>query len=176
MRRRRFLEISALSGAALAWPLPLRAAADTGERSLILRNLHTGERERLVYRPGEVLPPELQAAVNTLLRDHRNGDVHPIDPDLLDLLQTTAAACGAAADFTVLSGYRSPATNEALRRAGRSVAKNSFHLTGRAVDVRLAGVDLERLRRAARALHRGGVGHYPGPGFVHLDTGPFRTW
>ena len=81
-----------------------------------------------------------------------------------------------AGPFEIISGYRSPASNNELRNQSRGVAKRSFHLTGQAVDIRLPGVQLAQLRRAAIAQRAGGVGFYPSSGFVHVDTGPFRTW
>jgi uncharacterized protein YcbK (DUF882 family) len=63
-----------------------------------------------------------------------------------------------------------------LRRTRGGQAKNSLHLRGKAVDVRLPGVPLARLRDAGLALGRGGVGYYPSSDFVHLDTGPARRW
>jgi uncharacterized protein YcbK (DUF882 family) len=112
------------------------------------------------------------------MRDFRSGDVHPIDPSLLDVLWQTQANLKSAAPFEIISAYRSPQTNTMLR--GRSshtgVAKNSMHLTGQAVDIRLPGVALADVRDAALDLKRGGVGYYADSGFVHLDTGRVRRW
>ncbi|MGE4376958.1 MAG: YcbK family protein, partial [Burkholderiaceae bacterium] len=79
--------------------------------------------------------------------------------------------------FEVISGYRSPATNNTLRNTrGGGVAKHSLHMVGKAIDVRLPGVPLTELRDAALSLRQGGVGFYPSAQFVHLDTGPVRRW
>jgi uncharacterized protein YcbK (DUF882 family) len=56
------------------------------------------------------------------------------------------------------------------------VAKHSYHTLGQAVDVRIPGVQLAHLRKAALNLKVGGVGYYPHDNFVHLDTGPVRSW
>jgi uncharacterized protein YcbK (DUF882 family) len=45
-----------------------------------------------------------------------------------------------------------------------------------AVDLTIPGRPLRAVRAAALDLRRGGVGYYPGTGFVHLDTGPVRAW
>jgi uncharacterized protein YcbK (DUF882 family) len=78
--------------------------------------------------------------------------------------------------FGVISGYRSPATNERLRERSSGVARHSLHLEGRAIDVRLARVDSAELASRALELELGGVGFYRRSDFVHLDTGAFRTW
>ena len=112
------------------------------------------------------------------LRDFRNGATHAIDPGLLDQLNALAAATATRAPFQVISGYRSPATNEMLRRAGHGVATGSLHLQGQAIDIRLADVELTDLRDAALSLRAGGVGYYPSADsdFVHIDTGRVRRW
>jgi uncharacterized protein YcbK (DUF882 family) len=42
--------------------------------------------------------------------------------------------------------------------------------------VRLTSAATAKLREAAIAMQRGGVGYYPKSNFVHIDTGAFRTW
>ncbi|HLE65999.1 MAG TPA: DUF882 domain-containing protein, partial [Burkholderiales bacterium] len=108
-------------------------------------------------------------------RDFRTGETHPIDPRLLDTLNVLCALCGGGV-FEVISGYRSPKTNAMLRGAGGGVAEHSLHVEGRAIDLRLTGFRTARLRDAAIALGRGGVGYYPKSDFVHLDTGRVRNW
>ncbi len=88
-------------------------------------------------------------------------------------MQQSVAVGGA---FHVISGYRSPATNEKLRGSSSGVAKKSLHMLGKAVDIRLPGCRLDHLRKAALGLQAGGVGYYPGSGFIHIDTGRVRRW
>ena len=114
--------------------------------------------------------------VNRLLRDHRSGAVYAMDTSLLDLLHAVQRRCERDGPFEVISGYRSPATNEMLRRNSSGVAKRSLHMQGRAIDVRISGLDTGKLRRAAMELSAGGVGYYPKSAFVHLDTGRVRAW
>lgn len=78
--------------------------------------------------------------------------------------------------YEIISAYRSPKTNRMLRNTTTGVAKKSYHMTGRAIDVRLTGVATSRLRQAAVDLARGGVGYYPTSDFLHLDMGPVRSW
>ena len=78
--------------------------------------------------------------------------------------------------YTLLSGYRSPHTNAMLRSHGEGVAKRSLHMSGQAIDVRLDNISPNYIRQAATKLAAGGVGYYPKSGFVHMDSGAFRTW
>ena len=173
-RRRMLVAALALAPIGLAMARPA-AAQESAERILALDHTHTGERLRVTYfARGEYVPGSL-ARVEWLLRDFRTGDAHPIDRRLLDTLHALGVACGGGA-FEIISGYRSPQTNAMLRNAGGGVAKRSLHMEGRAIDVRLAGVGTARLRDAAIALARGGVGYYPDSDFVHLDSGRARVW
>lgn len=170
------------SAAALAVPLaaaPRRAQAAApvaGPRVLRFDHLHTGERLELEYfSAGHYLPDALDAA-NRLLRDFRTGTVGAMDPQLLDLLHRLAQATGTQRPFQIISGYRSPATNDMLRGRSRGVATKSLHMTGQAIDIRLGDVPLPALRDAALAQRLGGVGYYAGSNFVHVDTGRVRAW
>jgi uncharacterized protein YcbK (DUF882 family) len=147
-----------------------------GDKRISLYNLHTDEsRELVFYRDGDYVP-EAMAALAMLLRDFRNGEQHAIDPHLMDTLYEVAQNLGAPPVFSVISGYRSPQTNERLRERSDGVARHSLHLEGRAIDVRLAGIDCVSLATGARAMSLGGVGYYRRSDFVHLDTGACRTW
>jgi uncharacterized protein YcbK (DUF882 family) len=177
--RRRFLRLCGAAAVGCLLPAPALALATRvrpAGKAISLLNIHTGETlDRVFFADGDYVPAAL-AAVNRLLRDHRTGEIRPIDPRLLDQLHALATTLGTRGPFHVVSGYRSVRTNEALRRQGRGVARRSLHLAGQAADVHLTDVALDDLNRAARRLHAGGVGYYPESGFVHLDTGPIRTW
>jgi uncharacterized protein YcbK (DUF882 family) len=167
---------AALGGAVGLWPQTVRAASDAAARRIALTNLHTGERLNLEYfRDGSYLPAAL-AALEVLLRDFRNDQRHAIDPKLMDYLVETARQIGVPPAFSVISGYRSPETNERLHERSSGVSQRSLHMQGRAIDVRMSGVDCRDLAARAESLQRGGVGYYRGSNFVHLDTGAFRTW
>lgn len=175
--RRAFLASLGAAGLSL---LPgrglLAEARDDRVHPLDFVHTHTGEALSLGWLIGDPPRPEVQEQVDHFLRDFRNGEEHPIDPALLDILAAVRGRLGATEPFHVISGYRSRATNEMLRRTRGGQAKNSLHLRGQAVDVRLPGVPLARLRDAGLALRRGGVGYYPASDFVHLDTGRVRRW
>lgn len=151
-------------------------AGTAGDYRLAFRHTHTDEHLQLSYRNVEdYLLPALDR-INWLMRDFRSGTVHPIDPQLLDLLHALQGCCGSGT-FEIISAYRSPVTNQMLRRTGGGgVANRSLHMEGRAIDIRLSGTSCARLRDAAIALGRGGVGYYPQEDFVHVDTGPVRSW
>jgi uncharacterized protein YcbK (DUF882 family) len=173
--RRRLLALGAALAATPWAVLPARASTDP-LRALAFRHTHTGETLALAYAAGESYLTDALARVDWFLRDFRNGETHAIDPALLDQLHALAAITGTKAPFEVISGYRSAATNEALRKRSGGVASGSLHLEGRAIDVRLADVGLADLRDAALSLRAGGVGFYPQSQFVHIDTGGVRRW
>ncbi len=171
--RRAFL--GALALPMLSAPRGLLALA-SGARVLHLSHTHTGEHLAVEYFSGGAYLPDALKAVNYVLRDFRTGDIHEIDPELLDLLYRVATVTDTSRPFQVISGFRSPATNEMLRNKSESVAAGSLHMKGQAIDIRLADVPLSTLRAAALDAQRGGVGYYPSSDFVHVDTGRVRTW
>lgn len=174
---RRGLLRSAAAAAAAAFSGPAIAAlVSPAERTLSFVHLHTGERLSATYWADGAYVPDEVAAVDRLLRDFRSGDVRPIEPRLLDLLHGVRHAMRSNRPFEVFSGYRSPTTNAALRRNSPAVAKESYHMLGMAVDVRLPGRGLAQLRHAALGQRAGGVGYYPKSNFIHLDVGPLRRW
>ena len=183
LRRRQFLKFGAALACAgagqllapHAHPEPV-AAFRPPLRHLTLYNLHTDEVLDLDYGCGESYIPAAMTRIAQVLRDFRTGEQHEIDPALMDRLYELAAALGADPVFSVISGYRSPQTNELLRSRSSGVALRSLHMDGRAIDVRLRGVGCALLAACAQNLGRGGVGFYGRSDFVHLDTGAVRTW
>lgn len=176
IRSRRSLLQAAGSLLALA-VIPLPALArPSATRELSFYHTHTSEKLSVVYAENGRYVPQALNEINYLLRDFRSGDVHSIDPRLLDLLHGVRERTGASGHFEVISGFRSPTTNEMLRHQSSGVAQNSMHLKGQAIDVRLTGAETRNLRRAAVSMAQGGVGYYPESDFVHLDTGRVRTW
>ena len=178
LNRRAFLRIGTLSLLAL----PSFATSTSGAflkaqpRSLSFNNLHTAEKLSAVYwAEGDYIPESLNE-INRILRDYRSGEICEIEPRLLDTLCALRMRLETAEPFELISGYRSPTTNAMLRSQGHSVAENSLHLKGMAVDVRIPGRSLALLRRTAISLKAGGVGYYPASQFVHIDIGRVRTW
>ena len=176
--RRRLLG-GALAGIAAGGLLRTGRVAAQGEnaaRHIALMNLHTSESLDVEYFRDGGYSGEAMAKIRKVLRDFRTGEMHEIDPHLMDYLVEVAAKSGREARFSVISGYRSPETNAKLHERSAGVAQHSLHMQGRAIDVRMAGVDCADLAASAQSLRRGGVGYYRASNFVHLDTGAFRTW
>ena len=146
------------------------------EMSLSFNNLHTGEKLKTTFFCEGSFVNESMDAICHLLRDHRNNEVGQMSPDLMLLLHDLQQTLDVDKPFEVISGYRSPATNAMLSQRSNKVAKKSLHMQGKAVDIRIPGVRLTDLHRAARQINRGGVGLYTGSRFVHLDTGRPRYW
>jgi uncharacterized protein YcbK (DUF882 family) len=158
--------------------LPQSALAALPERRLAFRNVHNNERIDARYFGAGGFDTQGLAEINHGLRDWRTGEIARMDTELLDLLASVRDRLGVAPRraFDLISGYRSPHTNAALNARSAEVATKSQHIRARAADVALPGISLDNLRFAARSAGRGGVGYYPRDGFVHMDTGPIRTW
>ena len=183
--RRAFFGIGAAATASLFVPGMAQAsprpspAPKVPERVLSFFNTHTGERLKTAYCCGGQYQPDALSQVNHILRDFRANEVKPIEPKLLDLLYELGGTLETDQPFHIISGYRSPSTNNLLRERGGSttgVATHSLHMVGQAIDIRVPGVKLDQLRAAARSLKIGGVGYYPDLNFVHVDVGRVRTW
>jgi uncharacterized protein YcbK (DUF882 family) len=182
LHRRAFLGIGAAAAAAALVPGRAQAAARVvaaPERVLSFFNTHTGERLKTAYCCGGAYQPEALQDINHILRDFRANEIKPIDPRLLDLLHELGGTLQTDQPFHIISGYRSPQTNALLQERGGSttgVASHSLHIEGKAIDIRLPGVQLDHLRDTARSLQLGGVGFYPSSNFVHVDVGRVRQW
>lgn len=184
--RRRLLRGTTLTvgGAAMLAPLFAQAAplplfpqhSPGGPMLLRMRHLHTGETLEVASDAAPGQRPVFLAALNRFLRDHYSGDQATIDPGLLDQIRRLQKLLTSDGTIEVISGYRSPATNDRLRRRGGGVASRSLHVLGRALDLRIAGVPLTTLRDAALDMRAGGVGFYPESNFLHIDTGSVRRW
>lgn len=176
LNRRRFLTMGVGLAATLLARPSLASLHKQDDRSLSFHNLHTGEKlEATFWENGRYLN-DAMSAINHVLRDHRTNDVHPMDPKLLELLHTLSDKVGVQKPFQIISGYRSPATNNMLSKASSRVAKKSYHMQGRAIDVFLPGCELSDLHKAALSMKQGGVGYYPRSNFIHVDTGKVRSW
>jgi len=176
--RRRVLQLglTAIAFSAVSKPALAAIPRPKGEKALSFLNLHTGERLRVAYwRDGLYVKPAFER-INHILRDHRTGEVYPINAGLMDLLYDLQKSLRHHSTIEIISGYRSPRTNAMLASASDGVAKRSLHTEGKAIDIRITGVSLRQVHTAALFLRRGGVGFYPSSGFVHVDIGRVRSW
>jgi uncharacterized protein YcbK (DUF882 family) len=177
--RRRFLKTIAF-GSLLTIGVPdLTKAAikyPPSHKALAFQNTVTGDNLKLTYfEQGRYIKDALDE-ISYLFRDVRTGDMHSIDTALLDQLFDLKTLLGVRKPFHIVSGYRSPSTNAKLRKKSHAVARNSLHMQGRAIDIRIEGMETKIIRNAALAMRNGGVGYYPKADFIHLDTGEYRAW
>ncbi|MBN9343653.1 MAG: hypothetical protein BGO76_07925 [Caedibacter sp. 38-128] len=170
LTRRQLLTSGSAALTTLIFPkLSFATATSKFERKLILYNTHTSEWFKdIFWEDGHYIPEQLEA-LNYFLRDPSNGKTTIIEPRLLDLMNSIQMTISEKKPFEIISGYRSKEFNDQLRKKGKGVAQNSKHIEGKAVDIRMSGVQLVKLRDAAKAERVGGVGFYPKSNFVHID-------
>ena len=151
--RRKWLSLGGIVLGATLLPNTVLAAVSTPKpRILNFRNINTGEKLGAEFALGRGF------SANTLrLRVQQQLG-----------LRNTA--------IQIICGYRSAASNAAMHRRSHGVASNSYHIRGQAIDFRIDGVPLATLRDSMQSLQNGGVGYYPRSNFIHMDTGPVRTW
>jgi len=177
--RRNFLKTGSFAALSYFFPEPLFASIQSilsQERSLAFYNTHTREYCNAVYWSNGQYMKEALKKIDYILRDHRAEKIKPINTRLLNFLTVMNASIGTKHPFHIISGYRSPETNGLLRQKSKGVARYSYHMFGKAVDIRIPGLTLSRLREIAVNLKTGGVGYYPGSDFIHVDLGPVRYW
>jgi len=173
-RRLRPAAAALLAGIAAA---PLGANADK-TRTISFYNIHTKENMTVVYKKDGKYAAEAMDKIDWVLRDWRKDEAIKMDPELIDLLWEIHTELGSREPIHVVSGYRSRATNDMLRRSVGRQASQSRHILGQAADVHFPDVSVRRLRYCALIRERGGVGYYPTSAtpFVHVDTGRVRHW
>ncbi len=179
--RRGFLKLGGMAIAALGFWTPALASAQSVAmapkgRSITLITAHTGEKFTGEYWYDGKYLPDAFAEIKTVMRDHRNNERFPIDPRLMDIMYVLENRVGTSNPVNIVSGYRSPQTNAMLRRTTEGVARNSLHMSGQAIDIRIPGVSLTSVRDTVTDLKSGGVGYYAKSNFVHVDTGRVRIW
>jgi uncharacterized protein YcbK (DUF882 family) len=175
--RRQFIKtgLVALSSVTFS-PLSSASLLVSSPRSLQMSNIHTGEKLHTEYFNGHTYQLTELQKINSLCRDFRRNETINMDKGLFDQLSQIQRLIGCDNQVQIISGYRSPATNDMLRKKSGAVAKKSLHMQGRAIDFRLAGIPLVEVKKAAQSLKAGGVGYYPKSDFVHIDTGHPRYW
>lgn len=154
-----------------------RRIADLSRGTLSLYNIHTQEKLAIEYRDadGKYFNQALDS-INHFLRCHYTNKVKEIDLNMIEFVNAVDKELGGCKEIHVVSGFRSPEYNELLAKEGRGVARHSLHLEGKAIDLRIPGISLAKVHLTALRLAWGGVGYYPKPDFVHIDSGRFRFW
>ncbi|MBE2893690.1 YcbK family protein [Spirabiliibacterium falconis] len=177
-QRRRWLALGGIVLGSVIMPTQLFAAVSTPKpRILRFRNINNGERLTSQFINGKITGSAALQQLNYFLRDRRSQQVCRMDPNLFGKFYQIQSQLGLRnTEIQIICGYRAPATNASMRRRSRGVAKNSYHTRGQAIDFRIDGISLSQVRKAAAGLNNGGVGYYPRSNFVHIDTGPVRTW
>jgi uncharacterized protein YcbK (DUF882 family) len=170
-----------IAGAFAGLLLVSAAAAQTvqpapTERALSFFNTHNGEHLGIFYRRGNDYLPDALDKIKHVLRDPLNGEEDLIDPGLLDFLYDLLQQVGYRGEVHVVCGYRCVETNTLLHNRTLGVVLGSQHTKGRALDFRLPGFDSKKVWEVAKAMKRGGTGYYKASDFVHIDTGPVRSW
>jgi len=174
--RRSFLKKSAvMAGGAIITQQEL-FADNSNVKTLKLHNVHENKTYRAEFYEKDCYKLRGLFEVNKAFIDYRAKEITRIDVDLINLLYDINLHVGLDKEFNIISGYRSEKTNAKLRRSMRGVAKDSYHISGQAVDIYMPGVSLRKLRDTAIGLKSGGVGYYPRSNFVHVDVGPVRSW
>jgi uncharacterized protein YcbK (DUF882 family) len=179
LSRRNFIKLGLLSTSLCLIPAKVVASADgliTEERTICVYNLHTKEYLQATYWKNGQYVREVLDDCNHLFRDHYTGVVRRVDRHLLDFLFALQKKLNCSEPFHLISGYRTAKTNARLRAGNKKTARKSLHMYGKAADIRIPGVSLKLLRRAAYKMRKGGVGYYPRANFVHVDTGKIRFW
>jgi uncharacterized protein YcbK (DUF882 family) len=170
--------VAALAGSLCLHADNMTAAGEPQERTISLYHIHTHESLTITYkRKGQYIPDAL-TKINWIMRDWRKNEVKAIDPHTIDLAWEMHEELGSKEPINIICGYRSSGTNEMLRRTVGGQAKQSQHITGKAIDITFPDVPLKRMRYSALIRERGGVGYYPTSGipFVHVDTANVRMW
>lgn len=176
--RRKWLSLGGIALGVSFLPNTVLAALSTPKPGLLrFRNINTGDTFSGEFNLARGFSASNLKKLDYLLRDKRNNKVHKMDPRLFHKFYQIQKNLGLRnTEIQIICGYRSPSSNAAMHRKSRGVASNSYHMRGQAIDFRIDGVPLARVKRAAESLNNGGVGYYPRSNFIHIDTGPVRTW
>lgn len=177
-QRRKWLSLGGVALGVSLLPNSVLAMLSTPKpRILNFRNINTNEQFSAEFTPVKGFSNNNLKKLDYLLRDKRNNQIHKMDPKLFVKFYKIQSNLGLnRTEIQIICGYRSPVSNASMRKKSRGVASNSYHMRGQAIDFRIDGVPLAKVKNAAERLNSGGVGYYPRSNFVHIDTGTVRTW
>ena len=149
-----------------------------GDRRVNIVNFQNGERVNAVYAHGGHYDTAVMDKIAQLFRDRQTGEVHAIDPKLIDVIYNllSALALPDTTQIELTSGYRTPSHQAELAQRDENAARKSLHTTGQAADIRIPGVKGKAIGAVAKTLQEGGVSYYPKTGHIHVDVGAIRSW
>jgi uncharacterized protein YcbK (DUF882 family) len=152
--------------------------APPGNRRVNIVNKATGEKAFVTYVRNGRYDGDAMQKISRLFRDQVTGEVHRIDPKLVDVIYSllNALALPDDTEITVTSGYRTPARQAEMSQKDENAARKSLHTTGQAADIKIRGVSGKAVAEVAKTLQDGGVAYYPKTGHIHVDVGRIRTW
>jgi len=175
--RREFLKKSIIVGSGLILsPSELFSLSLPIDKTLILHNTHTGESIKSTFWLKDHYVKSELKRLNYFFRDFRENKTARMDKNLYQLLYGIQLVSNSKKPVDILSGFRSKKTNKKLRRHSRGVARQSYHVRAKAIDFNISDRYVKQTLKLAKMLEFGGVGYYPKSGFVHIDTGPVRSW
>lgn len=180
MNRRTFLQNTlATASVGIFSPSVISAAVNDPDNNRIIKlsNQNTNEKLKVTFWRNNWFDQDAFDEIEHFFRDWREDATHKIDPYLIDLLYKISEKTGGDKELILLSGYRTPKTNQWLANHPKyRAAKDSLHLYGRAVDFTVPNKRLSTASKHARSFQVGGVGYYPSRHFIHVDTGKQRYW
>ena len=147
-----------------------------GDGKVNIRNEHNRQEAKVnLFDPDGMLNEKALNEIDMVFGfpDSQKGE--HISLRLLSLLDYFSDKVAPGKMIHLISGYRSPAYNEKLKKSGGNVASTSTHMDGMALDFYLEGVNGKALWETVRKENCCGVGHYGGKS-VHLDSGKPRFW
>lgn len=156
--------------------------APPGTRTIHIHAAHTNERVAGTYAHDGHYDAALLEQLAKLFRDRTTGEVHAIDPRLIEVIYNllSALALPETTEVELTSGFRSPGRQAELAQRNENFARRSLHTTGQAADLKIPGILNGRggsaIGEIAKTLQGGGVAYYPKTGHIHVDTGAVRTW
>lgn len=153
-------------------------AAPPGTRSIYIHAAHTKERVAGAYAHDGRYDAAVMEKLNKLFRDRATGEVHAIDPKLIEVIYSllSALALPETTEVELTSGFRSPGRQAELAQRDENFARRSLHTTGQAADLKIPAVKGTAIGEIAKTLQDGGVAYYPKTGHIHVDIGAVRTW
>ena len=146
-----------------------------GDGTLDIASRPLGEHVTVRYRRDDgSYDYEALGRIRHLLRCRGDGYEAEITPRFVELLGYLYVRSGRP--LALLSGSRSPAYNDGVRRRGLPAARDSLHTEGLAADLAFPPEQLEPLWSGVRDLGCCGAGYYARQGFLHVDVGTPRFW